>query len=162
MEISETLGIWPYHLNCSDAVPLNRPRLCWCSESFEGVLDGVLFEREDFWTKVTAENPYPDPATWIEPEVVWTGAESGDVLPTCLRAIIRSRPPPRPAGLSRCDEDTKERWKSEHFKFPPYQYLSRFLFWKGNKWRLIDSTERELLLGYGWMHTHLCMRRESD
>lgn len=157
VEISETLGIWPYHLNCSDAVPLNRPRLCWCSESFEGVLDGVLFEREDFWTKVTAENPYPDPATWIEPEVVWTGAESGDVLPTCLRAIIRSRPPPRPAGLSRCDEDTKERWKSEHFKFPPYQYLSRFLFWKGNKWRLIDSTERELLLGYGWMHTHLCM-----
>ena len=35
--------------------------------------------------------------------------------------------------------------------------MSRFLFWKGNKWRLIDSTERELLLGYGWMHTHLCM-----
>lgn len=68
---------------------------------------------------------------------------------------MRQRPPPRPAGINRCDNDTLARWKSENFKFPPYHYLSQYIIWVGDKWRLADSTERELLLGYGFGHTRL-------
>ena len=102
-----------------------------------------------------AAAPYPTPEQWLEPGCAWPGAEWETVFPTCLRAIVRARPPPRPAGLNRCDEDTLERWRSEQYKFPPYQYMSQYIIWKGEKWRLTDSSERELLLGYGYGHTTL-------
>ena len=154
-EITTTLGVWPCHLNPAQAVPMNRPGLCWCSEELEGVVDGLSFNEEEFWTTVTAPARYPEVRQWLEEGAFWEGAEQGTIFPTCLRAIVRHRPPTRPAGVNRCDDDTLARWTSENFKFPPYHYLSQYLIWKGNKWRLTDSTERELLLGYGFGHTRL-------
>ena len=156
-EISNTLGVWPYHLNCADAVPMNRPRLCWCSEWLEGCLQGLEFHDEEHWTALKAFATYPEIDQWLEKGAHWPGGEQGEILPTALRAIIRTRPPPRPAGISRCDQDTLERWAAECYKFPPYHYQSRFIVWKGEKWRLTDSSERELLLGYGFGHTEVCM-----
>ena len=78
------------------------------------------------------------------------------VLPTALKSIVRKRPPPQPAGLHRCDLDTQTRWASDSFRFPPYNYLERYLFWKDRRWRLVNSSEKELLLGYGYGHTELC------
>ena len=156
-EIGSHLGVWPYHFNCSDAVPMNRPRLCWTSEALEGCLQGLTFEADDHWTWVTAPNPYPPLETWIEEDTEWPGGSAGEILPTAMKAIVRQRPPPRPAGLHRCDEATKSRWAAEAYKFPPYHYLDRFIFWKGDKWRLCSSEERELLMGYGWHHTEVCM-----
>ena len=40
-EISEWMGVQPYYLDCIDAVPMRRPRLCWTTEQVEGSLDGV-------------------------------------------------------------------------------------------------------------------------
>ena len=55
-----------------------------------------------------------------------------------------------PAGISRCDEDTLSRWRSDKFRYPPYQYKPEYIIYtKAGKWRLIDSSERELLHGYG-------------
>ena len=155
-EISDTLNLRPYHLNCSDAVPMNRPRLCWTTETLEGAVEGIDLQDEDYWIKVIASNAYPDQLSWIEPGVEWEDGWHGEVLPTAMKAIVRSRPPPRPAGINRCNADVQGRWASDNFKFPPYHYLDRFTFWKGDKWRLADSRERELLLGYGWDHTAIC------
>ena len=73
-----------------------------------------------------------------------------------MKSTPRQRPPPRPAGLHRCDLDCQARWASHKYRFPPYHYLPQFLFWKGNSWRLADSSEKEVLLGYGYKHTKLC------
>eukprot|EP00435_Cladocopium_sp_Y103_P023470 s1361_g5.t1 len=108
-EISQTLGVWPYHLDCAHAVPMNRPRLCWCSESLEGVADGLQFEEEEFWTRVIATAPYPDVSQWLEPGAEWPGEQEAGTFPTAPRAIVRTRPPPRPAGYERCDPDTLSR-----------------------------------------------------
>ena len=35
-EMTAELGVYPFHLNCSDAVPMKRPPLCWTSESLWG------------------------------------------------------------------------------------------------------------------------------
>ena len=94
-QISEELETWPYHLHCADAVPMNRPRLCWCSEELEGALEGLEFEPDTFWTKLIAKAPYPEMEQWIEPGVYWPGGTQGEVLPTAMRAIIRSKPPRR-------------------------------------------------------------------
>ena len=154
--ISKVLKMKPYHLNPADAVPMQRPRLCWCSEKVEGAVEDLTFRYEDFWTEIEARASYPRMEQWMTPGVVWEGGEQGYTLPTALKSIKRSRPPPRPAGIQRCDPDTLARWESDSYRFPPYHYLDRFIFWQGPKWRLANSSEKELLLGYGSGHTELC------
>ena len=155
-KITDSLGVRPYHFNCSDCVPMQRPRLCWCSEPIEGALDGLEFVKGEYWTLVRAEGDYPPMKAWIQEESTWPGGEQGQILPTALKSIRRSRPPPCPAGINRCDEDCLQRWEADSFRYPPYHYSLRFLFWTGEKWRLCRSDEKELLLGYGYGHTSLC------
>eukprot|EP00435_Cladocopium_sp_Y103_P069428 s503_g33.t1 len=155
-KISQEMEVHPYHFNCVHAVPMQRPRLCWTSETLEDCLDGLSFVEQEHWIEVIAEAPYPVAEDWIEEGYTWPGGEEGYTLPTALKSIVRSRPPPAPAGLARCDEDCLARYQADQFRFPPYHYLPRFLFWKNDKWRLANSSEKELLLGYGYGHTSLC------
>ena len=155
-QITETLGVFPYHFNCSDAVPMQRPRLCWTSEELEGVLTGLVFTEEKFWTAVTAQATYPEHEQWIDEGAWWPGGEHGHILPTAMKAIKREQPPTKPAGINRCDRDTLQRWSGDNFRFPPYHYQERFVFWVNDKWRLCNPSEKEILLGYGPGHTLVC------
>ena len=154
--ISSYLGLKPYHLNCADAVPMQRPRLCWTTEQVAGALGQIEITEDTYWDWITAKGEYPPVEAWIRPGYVWAGEQQAATLPTAMKSIPRQRPPPRPAGLHRCDLDCQARWASHNFRFPPYHYLPQFLFWKDSCWRLADSTEKELLLGYGYQHTKLC------
>ncbi len=157
VEISEWMELKPFYLDSSDAVPMNRPRLSWCTEDLRLSLDGLTFEEGEFWDKVIAVHDYPKSSQWIREDWYWTG-DGYSCLPTCMKAIPRTSPPPRLAGLDRCNQDDVLRWRADDMRFPPYQYREQFLFWneKSNHWRLADSSERELLLGYGFEHTKPC------
>ena len=155
--ISRKLGIYPYMLDCVGAVPMRRPRLCWCSESLEEAVLGLEFEDESHWRRVYAKAPYPDLQQWMAEQTSWPGGAEGHVLPTAMKAIVRTRPPSKPAGLSRTDSATRQRWEADQFRYPPYQYSSQFVFWRHGKWRLANSGDREVLLGYGWGHTELAL-----
>ena len=74
-----------------------------------------------------------------------------------MKSIKRSKPPPKPAGLLKCDKDTISRWRFDSYRFPPYQYAPQYLITQGDSWRLLSPVERELLLGYGVGHTRACM-----
>ena len=80
-----------------------------------------------------------------------------NMFPTCMKAIKRNRPPPAPAGLSRTPVDAQQRWASDDFRYPPYQYKSQYVLWSKKGWRLLEGSERELLHGYGWGHTELAL-----
>ena len=155
-EINRVLGLFPYYLDCCDAVPMRRPRLCWCDEPLEGALLNIEVVDERHWKRVTATKEYPETSSWLEDGFEWPGRDRGAIFPTAMKAIRRSQPPPRPAGLARCGEDAVARWQADEYRYPPYQYSDDFILWQGNQWRLLDSNERELLLGYGWKHTELC------
>ena len=146
-EISSYLGLGrqPYYFNCVEA---RRPRLCWTTESVEHCLAGVSLSCQQWWTAVKAEAPYP--------EISWRGGEAGFVLPTAMKSIVRTRPPPHPAGWERCPQAARERYYENWCRMPPYQYKGEFLFSRGDRWRLATGGERELLLGYGFGHTELC------
>ena len=158
-EISKVLRLRPFYLDCADSVPLNRPRLCWCTEELEGALGGVYAENEEFWTRIYAKNPYPPKDVWLTPGWLWPGEDGGYTFPTCMKAIVREHPPVKPAGIDRCCPAAIGRWTADQFRYPPYQYRDQFVLWHGEKetWRLLDSSERELLMGYGFQHTRLCM-----
>ena len=156
-KISAALQLEPYYLDCVEAVPMRRPRLCWTTEYIEGVMDDVNVECSSRWKIVHASAPYPRMESWIEPDSVWPGGCQGAVLPTCMKAIKRSAPPTKPAGLERCDSNSIARWKADDYRYPPYQYSEQFIFWtKQDTWRTVSAEEKELLLGYGWKHTSLC------
>ena len=61
-----------------------------------------------------------------------TGFTGGDgrVLPTFTKPILRSRPPPRPAGLGELTMAGKMRYQLDGFKFPPYSYGDGYTFEK--------------------------------
>ena len=155
-EITNALGVRPYHLNPVDAGPMQRPRLCWTTEELQDTLDGLEFVERDHWTSIKAEAPWPEVSQWISPDTVWPGGDEGHALPTAMKSIKRKRPPPAPAGIDRCDSDTLQRWEADNFRNPPYHYQGRFIFWHHDRWRLCNASEKELLLGYGWGHTELC------
>ena len=156
--ITSELGVVPYFMDCVDQVPMHRPRLCWCTERFDNILEGIELTPEKRWIRVSAPVNYPPMEDWIEPGMEWPGGGAGYCLPTCMKAIVRNRPPLQPAGIRRCTEAALQRYQSDSFRYPPYQYSDEFIFYSSRgTWRLVSAQEKELLMGYGWDHTSLCM-----
>ena len=155
-EISQHLGVVPYRVQCSEAVPISRPRLCWTDEEFSP-MPGLKLKDKGRYQEIAVEARYPQVWQWLREDSMWPGQESGAIFPTCMKNIKRSRPPPAPAGLDRADYDTRCRWTSDDFRYPPYQYKAEYVIYtKNGSWRLLEASERELLHGYGWEHTSVC------
>lgn len=154
-EISGLLGVKPYRVQSSDSVPISRPRYCWTNSSVDG-LEGVVVVDKGDYIQLDIVAKYPSDYQWLEGDCVWDRPPD-TVLPCCMKAIRRSTPPPKPAGLDRTDINTVARWRSEDMKYPPYQFKSEYLIWRGDRWRLTNASERELLHGYGFGHTEICM-----
>ena len=153
-QISELLGTEPFRVDPVLQAPLSRPRFCWTSlEVFE--VEGITLEAKAGYHEMKVDGQWPPVEDWIDP-----GGEpfyENVVYPCCMKAIKRDRPPPKPAGISRCDAATLERWRQDEYKFPPYQYKEGYLIWDKQSCcgRLLSVTERERLLGYGAGHTEV-------
>lgn len=91
-EISRMFHTLPYELDCSDSVPMRRPRFAWVSEALENVFPDVRVTQHAYWRRVHAEATYPEFSQWAEPGWQWPGGEQGTILPTCMKAIPRARP----------------------------------------------------------------------
>ena len=154
-EISMALGVKPLRMDPASVVPIRRPLFCWTNAELE-LMEGFCLEEKERWTEVIMEVSSPEVRSWLEEGAVWPGLQQGAILPTCMKCIKRSRPPPSPANIDRVDLDGKLRWEADNYKFPPYQYHSKFIVWVGSRWRLVNATERELLHGLGFEHTILC------
>ena len=156
-EVSSAIGSQPYKLDPVDAVPMRRPRFSWCSETLERCFPDIEVTPNTYWSDVKALAEYPSTDSWLEPGHEWKGEKEGTVFPTCLKCIVRTQPPPRPAGLERCSEEAKRRWAEDQFRYPPYQYDDKFVITSSSTWRLLSVTEKELLMGYGYGHTEVAM-----
>lgn len=152
-EISMRLDIKPLKLDPADCTPMSRPRLAWVSKAM------LLTEGVEFWdcgdyTQVVMEAEFPPTSDWVGEG--WEPTTPGITYPTFMKAIARMRPPPNPAGLRRCDEATYGRWRSDSFRFPPYQYSYDYLLRKDGRLRYLSVSERELLMGMGHQITAFC------
>ena len=153
-EISRVLGVQPIAMCPSDFLPYNRPRLAWISaEVFP--TEGTTFEQCGDYVRVHMAGQSFSLEQWMEPG--WS--RTSDVcFPTFMKAIKRRAPPPKPAGLARCDERCLSRWESDSFRYPPYQYKHEYLLSHPSKGlRYLSAEEREMLLGFGWQHTRSAM-----
>ena len=147
-EISSHLGVRPYKLQCSQAVPISRPRYCWTNTDLPD-LPGIKVVDKGDYLEIHAEAPYPEVHQWLEGGCVWSGEFEDVVFPACMKSIPRWQPPPKPAGIERCDWDCQQRWASERYRYPPYQFKRQYLIWKQDRWRLIDASERKFFMVTG-------------
>ena len=154
-QITELVGVKPWKLNPPEALPFSRPRFTWCSFARQDLPGFVWLDRGPYFELVTTGGAVAL-GQWLRPVWSWPGEGEGARFPTFIKAIVRAAPPPVPVGLDRCDDDTIGRWTADQYRFPPHQYRACFVLWKGERWRLLDSTERELLMGFGWNHTQCC------
>lgn len=154
--ISDHLEVAPVKLDPGDCLPISRPRLAWCSEVLHQMEGLELWEERDY-TRAYVKAGSVATEQWIRPGWEWR-APKGTLFPTFMKSIRRARPPPKPAGLDRCDAATRWRWTQDEFRFPPYQYKEQFLVSSpGQEGRVLDASEREILLGFGPQHTESCM-----
>ena len=152
-EISMRLDVKPLKLDPADCSPISRPRLAWVSKPMQ-LTEGVEFWDCGDFTQVYMCGDFPPVDGWIEEG--WEQVSPGIVYPTFMKSIPRLRPPPNPAGLRRCDISTVGRWRSDSFRFPPYQYSYPYLLRRERSLRYLNVTERELLMGMGYQITAFC------
>lgn len=128
--------------------------LAWISKEVRVTAGITLVDYGDY-VEVIMKATFPEVHCWIRPG--WDMVEKGVTYPTFMKSIRRYRPPPAPAGLSRCDEGTINRWRSDEYRFPPYQYSRKYMLRNGEGLlRYLDAQERELLLGLGLDATKFC------
>lgn len=155
-QISSLLGVTPYKIDPRLQVPMARPRFCWTNCEVIN-MDNVHFVAQSGYTVIEMEGSWPDSKAWLDEESFQYDEQV--IYPTCMKAIRRPAPPILPAGLDRCDPETVARWQLDSFKYAPYQYKAQYLIWdeKAQHARLLNSVEREALLGYGKGHTEICL-----
>ena len=156
-EISQMLNITPIKLDPSDVLPFNRPRLAWCSVELHSMEGLELWDEDDF-VRAYISGPPVTTGAWIRPGWTWELESPSNKFPTFMKSIKRQTPPPYPAGMDKCTPETLRRWREDCFRFPPYQYADRFLLTNSaGQTRVLDSSEREILLGFGPGHTSSCL-----
>ena len=161
-EISYYVDVQPIKLDPADTLPFSRPRLAWCSQDLYAMDELVLVPEADYVRAYVTEGEVAD-HQWIRPGWHWPGGKDGTLkFPTFMKSIKRRSPPPFPAGLNKTGPEAQQRWKDDHFRFPPYQYNEKYLLYNSAaEPRVLDSSERELLLGMGPGHTATCRSASS-
>eukprot|EP00438_Fugacium_kawagutii_P007120 Skav222893 [mRNA] locus=scaffold1102:245989:248623:- [translate_table: standard] len=116
-EISEIVGSIPYKLDPRNQVPMARPRFCWTDlELWE--IEGLKLHHKDGYVEVEIDGTWPDPRAWLDNDSYQNDDQV--IYPTCMKSIPRFQPPEMPAGLSRCDPDTVNRWSCTWVTWIPW------------------------------------------
>ena len=149
-EISAWLGVEPILVCPSDLMPFNRPRLAWVSVVLQDCADVTLEQGKGF-VRIWMHGEQLDDPSWLDEG--WSRCDIGCKLPTFMKSIKRWKPPPKPAGIQRCEPSALDRWSSDEFRFPPYQYRRQFLLHnRAGDLRYPSVEERTRLLGFGRNH----------
>eukprot|EP00438_Fugacium_kawagutii_P006300 Skav233308 [mRNA] locus=scaffold4193:88579:93795:+ [translate_table: standard] len=165
-QMTEALGYKPVKACSSHCSRVRRPRLFWGSIQLRDHPSYTRFGLEHYHEVVLAADP--EPLDKVPDEGWrWKAAEKDGSLklPTFTRAIPRSRPPPSPAGIARCDEETLKRWRRDKMKFPPYTYGPEYLFSSKQlpgQVRVASAEERERMMGFRTGYTKALFKKEVD
>ena len=149
--VSRDFNIDPVEVDAGNIAWANRPRLFWADWEF-------LEEANVTWSttkggarrKATLQpEALPPCSHWLDKGCVFEGETALARLPTFTRAVRKTRPPRRPAGLDRLRPHEKLLWELDHFAQPAYQYQDCHCVRDASgSLRQPSANEREVLMGF--------------
>eukprot|EP00438_Fugacium_kawagutii_P012392 Skav215497 [mRNA] locus=scaffold165:781686:787326:- [translate_table: standard] len=116
--MTEGFGEEPVSCNAGDVLWCLRPRLYWFTWSID---EGNGFSYDDTGKVRVLHLDGSMPLR----EVVqsgWLKVEPHQPFPTFTTSRPRDHPGRKPAGVRSCDAAELQRWESDSYRFPPYQY----------------------------------------
>ena len=155
--MSQDIQSHPWRIDSFGLSLCHRPRLYWISwELSEG--PGVVIKApEDLsWYGYGTVEIEAD----LNPsQFLLSGCKlsTSDGLPTFTTSRPRSSPGNRPAGLWQCADHEVQRWRSDDFRYPPYQYRDKHLISSPDGLRLPAISEKEVIMGFPAHYTVPCM-----
>eukprot|EP00438_Fugacium_kawagutii_P020958 Skav211849 [mRNA] locus=scaffold305:925833:932175:+ [translate_table: standard] len=164
-EMTQALKVEPVKACSSGVSRVRRPRFFWSNVKLRDH-PGFSRVRHPSYDEIEFQAKLEPLERVADPGWKWKAAEKQEELrlPTFTRAIPRKRPPPSPAGIRQCNEETLKRWELDQMKIPPYTYQEDFLFHNtklpGQK-RVASSEERERLMGFKTGYTLALFKKEA-
>ncbi len=161
-EMPKDVELLPFSIDAVGVSLARRPRLYWITWELLSQEGATVYppwsESWEAFGEVDLQ------ASVVEADYLqagWTKASS-EPFPTFTTSRPRDQPGRRPAGVHQCTPEELEIWKQDRFRFPPYQYRS--LFQVRNKegtLRMLDITEREVIMGFPLGYTASCRGKAS-
>eukprot|EP00435_Cladocopium_sp_Y103_P063896 s76_g25.t1 len=143
--MSESFGGVPWHIDASGVSLARRPRLYWVDWELANSEGAIVSDTPGHVKQVHLSAQLND-SDYLQPGWKRSGT---DPLPTFTTSRPRGTPGYKPAGLAQCTEHEQERWRSDCYCFPPYQYRDCFsLVNKHDTQRIPDISEREVIMGF--------------
>ena len=156
--INEILGVTPIQICSGECSWCRRPRLYWISWPVNEE-PGVTLEEGRDKNKARLHAERPPLRSWAQRGVEPCG--DGPFL-TFTRAIPEKKPGHKMRGIERVNDEEKEIWANERYRFAPYQYQRHNLVdYKGGL-RSLNATEREAILGFEVGHTATIFTKQEQ
>ena len=160
--MSQDIGMLPYAIDAAGVSLARRPRLYWVSwELHSGGGAIVTSAPGSEWHHLAQVDLHGqvDESRYLTPG--WTRS-SEEPFPTFTTARPRGHPGRRPAGLDKLSDEERQEWEEDSFRFPPYQYQHKYQVWKGSSHRLVNTEERETILGFPRGYTTQCVPKSQQ
>ena len=143
--MAESFGSNAWYIDAAGVSIAHRPRLYWVDwelrESADATFGATSVGRQSVSLKAQIET-----GKFLTPG--WKPVSEGP-FPTFTTSRPRSNPGYKPAGIHQCNEEELERWKTDSYRFPPYQYQNKHCVQnrRGVR-RLLNIQEREVAMGF--------------
>eukprot|EP00438_Fugacium_kawagutii_P001266 Skav224314 [mRNA] locus=scaffold227:448463:452180:+ [translate_table: standard] len=152
--MSSAYGNEPWHFDSGCFGLCHRPRLYWIDWELPPE-PGFIKGETPLGRQSITLNETVDMQPFLTPG--WSKTTPG-AFPTFTTSRPRQSPGYKPAGIKQCSEEAIERWTSDSFRFPPYQYQeAHCLKNKSGILRVPDVREREVLMGFPRDFTAHCL-----
>ena len=153
------IGCNPVLCDAGDFTWCHRPRLYWCDwELIEST--GVEIRDRPGLPDQMVLSGIQDISQVIRSG--WVKVDPSKSFPTFTTSRPRQHPGRKPAGVTQCSSRELERWVEDQHRFPPYQYLEcHSLVNRRNELRLPDVNEREMMMGFPWQYTSMCLPKSD-
>ena len=157
--MSQDIGVLPWRIDAFGLALCHRPRFYWLSwelveETGVTLIPPTTSSWYDYGEVVLSAGL--DASVFLSSNCFLKSEEG---LPTFTTSRPRSSPGNRPAGLWQCNDEEKERWRLDDFRYPPYQYRAKNLVSSPSGDRLPSISEKEVIMGFPLHYTVPCFSK---
>ena len=158
--MSHDFGSFPWRCEAGMFLWCNRPRYYWISWE-------LIEQEEVVLVAPTSSSPGRLELSGFQhlDDVCregWTKVDPFKSFPTFTTSRPRGHPGRKPAGIHQCTQEELDRWSSDSFRFPPYQYRSEnCLVNRAGVVRLPSPEEKEAAMGFPVGYTSQCVPKSQ-